>query len=542
MIKTISKTQDTVLVVDDGIVKTARADHPKWADILKTFDRCGHDGSSFTGPTDELLALMDLKTAVENYTVGRLSVCPTGVTYTGRPIHTIDADRVLAFMKEGLSYKPIANYIERKMKNPSSRAIQEMYNFLEHKGMPLTVRGTFLAYKGVTMDFWSINGNKETVVLIGETDSGGRIRNEIGKVIEVERSSVDDDFRVGCSHGLHAGSLSYAKGWGQRVVIVEIDPADVVSVPEDCNCQKLRCCKYTVIGEYNGPLPDTLCTDYDNKDEPDVCHTCGATGDCDCDVEADEVCEHCGDDTCDGSCQHEEEVPNETPAERNQRLNEAWLYEQCKKEENAVPLPHTGPVPEAEPIPNAPVAPVPVVPLDHPGVFVRETDVCGCGLEATHDGKICGDCFHEEERAQERVEAANNEQYSSIYKKLVALFCEQLGIEESEIEPETVLNAGIFGMDSLDGVELCMAVEEEFGFEIPDLDAENSIGKTFSDIVKYIQTRLGQSNKYNEGQYAGQGDRANGAPAQWHSGDEQGADSPAHAEFIRGYVHGYGIV
>ncbi len=124
----------------------------------------------------------------------------------------------------------------------------------------------------------------------------------------------------------------------------------------------------------------------------------------------------------------------------------------------------------------------------------------------------------------------------------MALFCEQLGIEESEIQPETVLNAGIWGMDSLDGVELCMAIEEEFGFEIPDLDAENSIGKTFADIVKYIQSRLGQSDKYNEGQYAGQGDRANGAPAQWRSGDEQGADSPAHAEFIRGYVHGYGIV
>ena len=165
MIQTISRTQDTILVVDSGVVKTARADHPKWADICKVFDRCGHDGGNFTGPTDELLALMDLKTAVENYTVGRLSVCPTGVTYAGRPLHTVDAERVLAFMKDGLSYKPIANYIEKKMKNPSARAIQEMYNFLEHKGMPLTIRGTFLAYKGVTMDFWSIRGNKETVVI-----------------------------------------------------------------------------------------------------------------------------------------------------------------------------------------------------------------------------------------------------------------------------------------------------------------------------------------------------------------------------------------
>ncbi len=427
MIKTISKTQDTVLVVDDGVVKTARADHPKWADILKVFDRCGHDGSNFTGPTDELLALMDLKTAVENYTVGRLSVCPSGVTYNNRPLHTIDAERVMSFMRDGLSYKPIANYIERKMKNPSARAIQEMYNFLEHKGMPLTVRGTFLAYKGVTMDFWSINGNKETVVLQGRTDSAGRILNEIGSVIEVERSSVDDDFRVGCSTGLHAGSLAYAKGWGQRVVIVEIDPADVVSVPEDCSCQKLRCCKYTVIGEYNGPLPDTLCTDYDSENEPDVCHQCGAEeGSCDCDEECDGCGCHPDSCTCDTA---EEEVPGETPAERNQRLNEAWLYEQCKKEEGSnvtagdMTPEGYGTVAEHEHCgcQNQPLQPNPgpllasddgqtVTPLASPGVSTRLTDVCGTGpLPCGCDETDYRDCNHDEV-AQNQV----NEQYSQI--------------------------------------------------------------------------------------------------------------------------------
>jgi acyl carrier protein len=539
MIKTISRTQDTILVVDDTGLKTARADHPKWEDINKVFNRIGYEGSTFTGPTDELLALMDLKTAVETYTVGRLSVCPSGVTYAGRPIHTIDAERVLAFMKDGLSYKPIANYIERKMKNPSARAIAEMYNFLEHRGMPLTVRGTFLAYKGVTLDFWSINGNKETVVLQGRVDESGRLLNEVGSTIEVERSSVDDNYHNGCSFGLHAGSLAYAKGWGRRVVIVEIDPADVVSVPDDCNCQKLRCCKYTVIGEYNGPLPDTLCTDYEPDDEG-ICHQCGAPdGECDCDTE---VCDKCGEPSEDCTC---------TCDVCGEKLD----YCGCTPKDEIPPIgTHDGPPPVAEPIPNAPVAPVPVVPLQSPGVSARLTDVCGCGCNETEPipnavggtptaelvGAVLSNFLSPEDKA--RIDAEVTAENNPTYIKVRALLAEQLGLNEADIKPNERMDSGFFGIDSLDGVELAMALEEEFGFEIPDEDAEKAISATVLDIVKYIETRQSNSTRYAEGLAEGQKDRASGRGPKWLSGDEKGADSPEHAEIIRGYVTGYHVV
>jgi hypothetical protein len=63
--------------------------------------------------------------------------------------------------------------------------------------------------------------------------------------------------------------LEYAKsfgGVGSRLLIVEINPADVVSVPLDSSCQKLRTAKYKVVSEFVRPL-----------NEPLVC------GDCDCD-------------------------------------------------------------------------------------------------------------------------------------------------------------------------------------------------------------------------------------------------------------------
>ena len=60
-------------------------------------------------------------------------------------------------------------------------------------------------------------------------------------------------------YGLHAGALNYVASYGSvesndRIVIVKINPADVVSVPSDCNCEKLRTCRYEVVGEYQGEL------------------------------------------------------------------------------------------------------------------------------------------------------------------------------------------------------------------------------------------------------------------------------------------------
>ena len=86
------------------------------------------------------------------------------------------------------------------------------------------------------------------------------------------RSKVDDDRARGCSNGLHAGALNYVAGYGSlengdKIVIVKINPADVVSVPSDCNCEKLRTCRYEVVGEYQGELLKPLYSANFTEDE-----------------------------------------------------------------------------------------------------------------------------------------------------------------------------------------------------------------------------------------------------------------------------------
>ena len=69
----------------------------------------------------------------------------------------------------------------------------------------------------------------------------------------MERCLVSDDFRVHCGAGLHVATLAYAQDYGNSeslIVIVKVNPADVVSVPEDYGCQKVRCCKYEVLSVF----------------------------------------------------------------------------------------------------------------------------------------------------------------------------------------------------------------------------------------------------------------------------------------------------
>ena len=70
------------------------------------------------------------------------------------------------------------------------------------------------------------------------------------------------------------------------------------------------------------------------------------------------------------------------------------------------------------------------------------------------------------------------------FEKVRDIVVEQLGVDESAVVPEASFIDDL-GADSLDIVELIMALEEEFDIEIPDGEAENI--KVVSDVVNYIK-------------------------------------------------------
>jgi len=72
-------------------------------------------------------------------------------------------------------------------------------------------------------------------------------------------------------------------------------------------------------------------------------------------------------------------------------------------------------------------------------------------------------------------------------EKVKAIIAEQLGVKPEEVTPDASFIDDL-GADSLDTVELVMALEEEFGIEIPDEDAEKM--SKVSDAMKYIEEKV----------------------------------------------------
>lgn len=73
------------------------------------------------------------------------------------------------------------------------------------------------------------------------------------------------------------------------------------------------------------------------------------------------------------------------------------------------------------------------------------------------------------------------------FDKIKAIIVEQLSVDEADVTNETHLMKDLEA-DSLDAVEIIMAIEDEFDIEVPDEDAEKF--QSVGDIVKYVEEKL----------------------------------------------------
>lgn len=184
---------------------------------------------------------------VLNYGKGNVSVQGEELFWKGKPMHNALTNRMIAMLQDGFPIEPLVNFMENLMTNPSMRAVTELYGFLEKNSLPITPDGCFLAYKKVRQNYFDCHT--------------GTMDNGVGNIVEMERNEVDDNKDQTCSTGLHFCSQEYLPHFGgsdSRVVIVKINPADVVSIPSDYNNAKGRACRYEVIGEVGANPEDKV--------------------------------------------------------------------------------------------------------------------------------------------------------------------------------------------------------------------------------------------------------------------------------------------
>lgn len=191
--------------------------------------------------------IIDPKKALVEGGANNVSVKGDVMYWKEHEFHNAMSIRMWRMMEEGFPIEPLINFMDNLMMNPSYTAVNELYGFLEKNNLPITSDGHFLAYKKVKGNYLDCYTRT--------------IDNSVGQVVQMERFLVDDNRHRTCSKGLHFCSKEYLNHYnGEKIMILKINPMDVVSIPTDYNNSKGRCCKYEVIGEL-GVKPENAFTD-----------------------------------------------------------------------------------------------------------------------------------------------------------------------------------------------------------------------------------------------------------------------------------------
>lgn len=226
--------RDSLMFSDGGSGKVVPKNHFNYIDIVAALN---------AGDVERVRELLiPVKEAIVASLDGLLSLEKGRFIFDGKPLHVALADRLLALKRDGHDITPLVNCFRKLLDNPSKRAVDELYGFLEKCDLPVTPDGDFIAYKMIRDDY--------TDLYTGTMD------NSVGATPSMRRNEVDEDKDRTCSQGLHFASLNYvlhgsygSRNRGNRLVAVKINPADVVSIPSDYNNSKGRACKYTIIKE-----------------------------------------------------------------------------------------------------------------------------------------------------------------------------------------------------------------------------------------------------------------------------------------------------
>ncbi len=202
------------------------------------------------GRKDDLPSLVSKPKLIEKGSNGVFTVREGQVYVEGNRVEPALGRQILDFMNEGLPFQPLVNFWKRLQKNPSERAVNSLYKFLEQNRHPITEEGKFIAYK-------KVRRHEDGVLRDIHT---GTYVNDPGTVCEMPRDQVDDDPTRTCSNGLHVSNWDYASnvfGTSSDVMLeCEVDPEFVVAIPNDYNESKMRVCAYKVRTVVANPNPN----------------------------------------------------------------------------------------------------------------------------------------------------------------------------------------------------------------------------------------------------------------------------------------------
>jgi hypothetical protein len=243
-------THLTALNLDaDEPIQTTTSLNPSWDKIVRLldagdesvwelFDTAGAIASKFRDITD------------------RVSYDGKNILFDGDVEHDALSRQILRALESGeQDYVALARFREKLAQNPVEHSRQQAYDWLASHDFKITPDGDIVAYKGVykTEDAgvyrssWNSRvPNKPSAYVNGEPlPPNDYVRQSVGDTVSMPRSEVVHNPAVSCDRGLHVGTFSYARSYGDTNLEVHVNPRDFVSVPTG-EGEKGRVCRYYV--------------------------------------------------------------------------------------------------------------------------------------------------------------------------------------------------------------------------------------------------------------------------------------------------------
>lgn len=208
--------------------------------------------------------------------------------------------------KDEKLWRSYVRFLDNLHQNANEDIRKQLFRWMDYENkagnaFAITDDGCLVGYKGcggTVLEPMSVHSG---FAIVDGEEMYGQIPNKVGSVISMPRSSVQYDPSVGCSTGLHVGTRDYATKWAPILLLVKVNPRDVVSVPYECESQKMRVCEYTVleVTDASDEHKRFYETSYEDYCDEDYCD-----GDCDCYCE-DDYCDDylCDEDCCDDGCE-----------------------------------------------------------------------------------------------------------------------------------------------------------------------------------------------------------------------------------------------
>ena len=187
---------------------------------------------------EELQNIFDGKLFVQKWAEGNFKIEGNKVTWVVNPSYEIPteiAQKLLEYAANGYPAGAFTKFLDRLLRNPSHNSVGTYLSFIDRHGVTISEDGFVILHKGVSDTLRDMHT--------------GKYDNSPGQFLSMPRNAVNDNPEIGCGVGFHGGNRGYAEGFGPRIVLIKVDPADIVSVPRDCDCAKVRFCQYLVLKE-----------------------------------------------------------------------------------------------------------------------------------------------------------------------------------------------------------------------------------------------------------------------------------------------------